>query len=116
VSRSGRVRAETEERFPALHQFLGCYLGDWPADAATPLDAVDRAVAEYPVAQRRKVRRELAELLGSAGDDCGLRRVLNDGLGVNVHFRKPGEARAFAEAVERKLLQSIKSDYEDRRR
>ena len=116
MSRGQRAWAEAEARYPILQQFFGCYLHeDWTIDCATPQQAVDAAISAYPVAQRQQVRRELAALLGSTDDDTRLRRALNDGLGVNLYFRKPGEARAFAEEVERKLLASIKSDFEDRR-
>ncbi len=99
-----------------LQQFLGGYLHeDWPEESGTPQAAVDAAIADYPLELRQQVRRELAALLRSTNEDTSLRRVLNDGLGVNVYFRKPVEARAFAEAVERKLLESIKTEYEDRR-
>lgn len=115
MSRHERVRAEAEARYPTLRQFLGCYLHEDRPCGATPQDAVDTAIAEYPVACRQQVRRELVALLGSTDEDTSLRRVLNDGLGVNVYFRKPREARAFAEEVERKLLASIRTEYEHRR-
>ena len=66
MSRGERVRAEAEARYPTLQQFFGCYLHeDMPIDRATPQEAVDAAIAANPVAHRQRVRRELAELLGS---------------------------------------------------
>jgi CdiI immunity protein len=119
MSRGERVRAEVEARYPALRQFFGCHLhADCLIDYATPHQAVDAAIAVAPAAHRQRLRRELADLLGSTDEDTRLRRVLNDGLGVNLSFRKPREARAFAEAVERKLLESPKAAYgieEDRK-
>lgn len=114
MSRGQRIWAEMEALYPTLQQFFGCYLHE--DRCATPQQAVDAAIADYPLPHRQCVRRELADLLGSTQDDTRLRRVLNDGLGVNVFFRKPGEARAFAEEAQRKLLQSIKTEYEDRRK
>lgn len=112
MSRGQRTWEDVEKRFPRLQQFFGCYLHeDRPG---TPLAAVDEAIADYPLELRQQVRRELAELLGSTDEDTSLRRLLNDGLGVNVYFRKPREARTFAEEVERKLLGSIKAGYEHR--
>ena len=78
----------------------------------TPEQAVDAAISEYPTDLRQQTRRELASVLAETPDDKQLRDVLNSGLGVNVHFGKPEEARAFAEGVERKLMASIKSDFE----
>lgn len=108
---------ESEVRYPLLQQFLGAYLHqDWPEESGTPEAAVDEAIADHPLEMRRQVRRELAALLSSTEDDCGLRRILNDGLGVYVYFAKPREARAFAEEVERKLLDSIRAEFGRRRK
>jgi hypothetical protein len=49
-------------------------------------------------------------VLAEIPDDKQLRDVLNWGLGVGVHFRRAGEARAFAESVEEKLMTSIKRE------
>jgi hypothetical protein len=117
MSRSGRVWDEAEARYPMLQQFFGCYLHeDWPEESGTPQAAVNAAIAGYPLEMRRQARRELEALLRSTDDDSTLRRVLNDGLGVNVYFRESGEARAFAEEAERKLLDSIQGEFERRRK
>ena len=42
--------------------------------------------------------------------------MLNDGLGVNVYFKTPADARAFAEDVERRLFSSIKAHFEPKKR
>ena len=107
MSRGERVRTETEARYPALRQFFACTLHpDCLVDYATPEDALDAAIAEHPSSHRQLLHRELAALLSSTGDDTRLRRILNDGLGIVLSFRKAAEARAFARSVERKLLAS----------
>lgn len=114
MSRGERIRKreEVECLYPTLAQFLGGYLHeDWPIFSGSPENAVDQAIAEYPVEDRQQVCRELAGLLEGSDDDVRLRDVLNDGLGVNVYFKKPAEARAFAEEIERKLLTSIKAHF-----
>lgn len=117
MSLRDKIRSETEARYPLLGQFLGGYLHeDWPVFSGTPEKAVEQAIAEYPVPLRRQVRRELAGLLQGCDDDTRLRAILNDGLGVNVSFKQPGEARQFAEEVERKLLRSIESHFQQGRR
>jgi hypothetical protein len=117
VSRGERVRAEAESRYPALRQFFVCYLhGDSLPDYGTPENAIDVAIAESSVAYRQQARREVSALLGSTDDDTRLRRVLNDGLGLILGFRKPREARAFAEEVERKLTASIDTGFNDGRK
>ena len=116
MSRHGRSWSEAGARYPMLQQFLGCYLHqDWPEESGTPQRAVEEAIADCPLERRRQVRRELAALLRSTDEDTSLRRVLNDGLGVEVYFREPSEARAFAEEVERKLLESVRSEFESGR-
>jgi hypothetical protein len=108
------MRGEAEARYPTLRQFLLCSLHeDWLIDLGTPQQAVDAAIAENPPGVRQQVRRELVALLASVDDDTRLRRILNEGLGVNVAFRRAGEARAFAEEVERKLLLSLKAGFKD---
>ena len=81
----------------------------------TPETAVEKAISEYPIELRRTVRRELAHLLEHTEDETQLRSLLNDGLGVNVYFKKPAEARAFAQEVERKLLSSIQAHFDLKR-
>lgn len=81
----------------------------------TPEAAVDRAIAEYPAELLREVRHELATLLKHNSDDTQLRSMLNDGLGVNVYFKKPSDARAFAEQVDSKLLDTSHTHFERKR-
>jgi hypothetical protein len=113
MSRRDRLRSDTEVRYPLLGQFLGGYLHeDWSIFSGTPEKAVDQAIAEYPVPILQQVRREQAGLLQGCDDDARLRDILNEGLGVNVFFKQPREAREFAEDVERRLLQSIKAHFQ----
>ncbi len=106
------MREATRARYPALDECLGFYLGeDWPEYSVTPEMAVDNAIAEYPINILQQARRELAALLDSCDDDDRLRDILNNGLGVNVRFRMPAEARSFAVEVERRLLAAIQAYY-----
>ena len=50
-------------------------------------------------------------LLDEAPDDVELREKLNNGLGVCVYFKEPGEARAFALDAEERLMTSIKKHF-----
>jgi hypothetical protein len=117
VSKHQRYRDEAEAHYPRLSQFLGGYLHeDWPEMHGTPEAAVDKAISEYPIELRRTVRKELADLLARMEDNTQLRSFMEFGLGVWVYFKKPAEARSFAEEVERKLLSSIQSHFEHTRR
>jgi hypothetical protein len=116
MSRGERVRAEIEARYPLLRQFLFCHLHvDCLIDFDSPEQALDAALAETPPDLRQRLRRELAALLGSTEDDTRLRRLINDGFGVPLAFRKPAQAREFAEALERKLLAAPKDGVGHRR-
>lgn len=107
------LREEMAQRFYRLGQFLGCYLHeDWPELHGTPERAVEKAIEEYPIELRQQVRRELHDVLSETAEDDKLRDVLNWGLGVNVHFKKPQEARTFAEDVETKLMRSITDHFD----
>ena len=115
-ARHARLRDEMERRYYRLQQFLTCYFHeDRDLLYGSVEDALAKAIAEYPVELRQQVRRELAALMEEQPDDAMLRRALNDGLGVNLYFRKPAEARAFAEMVARELLESIKAHFEEAR-
>jgi len=112
----GRTRRslheEIAQRFFPLGQFLGCYLHqDWPRFHATPEEAVEQAIEEYPIELRQDVRRKLHALLTELTDDWELRDALNEALGVSVYFKKPEAARAFAMDVEAKLMASIKGHF-----
>ena len=112
-ARRQRVREDMERRFYRLQQFLGCYLHeDWAELHGTPEKAVDAAIGDYPIEYRQQVRRELAAVLAETPDDADLRKILNEGLGVNVLFKHASEARSFAEEIERKLLMTIKAHFE----
>ena len=102
-----------ERRFYRLRQFLGGYFHeDRAVIHGSSEQALAAAMADYPGEMRRQVRRELVAVMDEYVDDVDLRRVLNHGLGVNLYFRKPKEARAFAEGVERKLSASLEQPHE----
>ena len=101
-----------DRRFFRLQQFLGGYLNEgWPYVHGTPERAVETAIDECPIELRQQVRRELHAVLSEVTDDKEFLEVLNLGLGVNVHFKRPEEARTFAEGVEAKLMRSIKEHF-----
>jgi hypothetical protein len=113
MSRHQRYQDEAEARYSKLSQFLGCYFHEetklmyGTADAA-----VDQAIVDYPIDLLRDVRHELIALLNRTSDDTTLRSMLNFGLGAHLHFKKPADARAFAQHVESKLLAAIQNHYE----
>ena len=103
-----QLHEDIEKRFYPLGQFLGGYLHqDWPRSHGTPEQAIDKAIEEYPVELRQEVQRKLKALLTELTDDWQLRDALNRALGVNVHFKTPQAARAFALDVEARLLASL---------
>jgi hypothetical protein len=114
MSRRAGLREETEALYPRLSYFLNYLHEDWPILNGTPENAIEQAIADHTLPLRQEVRRELAGLLERCDDDARLRDILNDGLGVNLYFEKAEEARAFAQVVERKLMKSIKSHFQDR--
>jgi hypothetical protein len=108
------LREDMERRFYRLWQFLGCYLHeDWPEMHGSPQAAVDAAIADYPIEYLQEVRHQLVAVITENEDPAMLRDVLNDGLGVNVWFKQPEEAREFADHVEAKLMASIKAHFKD---
>ena len=110
------LNEDIERRFYRLSQLLRGYLHeDWPIFYGTPEKALEKAIEDYPIELQQRVRRQLNAVLCEVTADEDLREVLNWGLGVNVHFKKPEEARAFAEDLEAKLMSSIKRHFSDAR-
>ena len=110
---SRELRLEAEERWPTLKNFLGCYLHqDWPVDDGSPEAAIDHAISDHSLEDRRLVAKEWRDWNGKVGSKTDPRRQVNDGFGVNLFFKKPQEARAFMNLVYDKLVSSIKADTE----
>ncbi|ODT01147.1 MAG: hypothetical protein ABS49_02570 [Erythrobacter sp. SCN 62-14] len=108
---SRKLRKEAEDRWPNLKNFLECYLHqDWPVDDGTLENAVDRAVVETPLSALKSVASEWWQWNSSAGSAPDPRRQINDGLGVNVHFQTPFDARQFMNLVYDKLIVAIRKD------
>ena len=111
MGRTRKLRLEAEDRWPTLYQFLGGYLHqDWPEDDGTPEAAVDHAISDYSLEQRKLVAKEWWDWNAKIGSQNDPRRHVNEGLGVNVFFRKPEEARAFMNLVYDKLIVSIRKE------
>jgi hypothetical protein len=66
------------------------------------------AVSAWPKAQRIIVEKELTALLKAIDDDTRLRSVLNFGLGANLRFKKPKDARFFLEGVQQMLSEGAR--------
>lgn len=116
MSRHQRYRDEAEARYAKLSQFLGGVLHeDRQKLYGSPEAAVDYAIAEYPIELLRELRHELVAMLDRCSDDTQLRSLINFGLGVNLYFKNPAEARAFAEQVGMKLLAAIKVHFDGSR-
>ena len=112
MSRSTReLRLEAEELWPALHQFLGCYLHqDWPDDHISPEGAIDAAISDNPVEILEAVTREWWDWNAKKGALFDPRSAINEGLGVEVVFESPLEARQFMNSVYDKLIISIRGE------
>jgi hypothetical protein len=107
------LQEDMAARFHRLGQFFGCYLHeDRGIFHGSPEQALDAAIADHPVAMRQEVRRQLAAVMAEYPDNADLGRVLNDGLGVNLYFKQPADARTFAEMVDRRLLESIEAHFD----
>jgi len=109
--KSREVRLETEERWPTLYQFLAGYLHqDWGIDHGSPAGAVDAAIVDYPLSRRQQLLREWRIWNGDKGAAFDPRLAVNEGLGVNVHFEEPADARQFMNMVYEKLIASVRSE------
>jgi hypothetical protein len=116
MSRKSRERwLEAEEWWPALQQFLSCYLHqDWPDDHGSPEKAIDAAICENPLDFRQAVAREWCDWNATRGGQYDPRAEINDGFGVEVAFENPDEARQFMNSVYDKLVVSIRREAGER--
>jgi len=112
MSRKSRERwLEAEERWPALQQFMGCYLHqDWPDDHGSPDNAIEAAIDENPLDVRKAVTRDWWNWNATLGAQYDPRAAINEGLGVEVVFESANEARKFMNSVYDKLVVSIRRE------
>ncbi len=111
MARRHKIRAETEKQWPALYQFLACWLHqDWPVFSGTPEAAIDDAIRETILERRRVVAKEWRAWNKRYASVADPRPIVNDGFGVNVFFKRPYEAHRFMELVYEKLIKSIEDE------
>jgi hypothetical protein len=109
--KSYRLRGETEERWPALYQFLACYChDDWPVLHGALDRAIDAAIAGTHLEGRKQVAREWWDWNATGGVAKDLRTIVNRGFSVNQHFRQPIDAQRFMNMVYDKLILSIRAE------
>lgn len=110
-----RLRAEIEERWPTLYQFLACYCHqDWTYHYGSFEEAIEAAISDYPLDARQRVLKEWRDcnVIAMTGDD--IRSTLQDGFGVNVYFTTPIDARNFWNTVYDKLIVSVRDEVGER--
>ncbi|OGS50382.1 MAG: hypothetical protein A3J40_12005 [Erythrobacter sp. RIFCSPHIGHO2_12_FULL_63_10] len=106
-----KLRREAGERWPNLKIFFEGYLHeDWPVFDGTPENAVDRAIAETPIEQLKRVASDWWLWNSASGRVPDPRRQINEGLGVNVNFKTSADARHFMNAVYDKLIVAIRTE------
>lgn len=104
-----RLQKEAEDRWPNLKSFFECYLHqDWDVFDETPQKAVDRAITETPLDILKLVTTEWWDWNARSVRAPSLERQINEGLGVNVLFETPIEAREFMNLVYDKLIVAIR--------
>ena len=115
MSRKTReLRLEAEERWPTLYQLLAAYCHeDLGICHGSPEGAVDAAIADYPLGTRQTVLREWRDWNSNVGSKYDPRAAVNDGLGVNVFFEQPEDARVFMNMIYDKLITSVRRETGD---
>ncbi len=105
-------RRAAHELWPTLANMLGAYFNeDWPEDHGTVEGSLAKAVVELPLEVRKSIIREWNDWQtkeGTNNDD--LRRFVQDGFGVKVHFQKPIDARNFMNRIYDDLIASIRAN------
>ncbi|WP_114955150.1 hypothetical protein [Sphingosinicella terrae] len=112
MSRQSRQLAlEAEELWPKLQQFLSCYFReDWVEEHGSSGAALERAVADWDLAGRRLVLREIRDWNARRGWKRDMRASLNFGLGVNLHFATEEQARNFMNDVYDRVIVSVRRE------
>jgi hypothetical protein len=105
------LRIETKDRWPMLDQFLGAYCHqDWPEDYDSPEGAVDAAISDHPLEMRQEALRQWRDWNASVGIEDDVRKLVNDGFGVSVFFKRPIDGRNFMNLVYDKLILSVRNE------
>ena len=114
MSRKSREhRLKAEERWPSLYQFLAAYCHqDWPDFYDSPESAIDAAIAGRSLESQQVVLREWRDWNAKEGSRHDPRAAVNDGLGVNIMFYQPEDARQFMNMAYDKLIVSVRSEAE----
>jgi hypothetical protein len=75
---------------------------------------VDAAIGDYALANRQAVLREWRDWNVVEGSQFDPRAAINDGLGVNVMFYSPEDARKFINMVYDKIVVSVRAETKDK--
>ncbi|MEO0907975.1 MAG: contact-dependent growth inhibition system immunity protein [Pseudomonadota bacterium] len=110
MARGRQYWLEAEEKWPALQQFIACYLHQtWPDISGTPDAAIDEAVAGASHELRKIIAQEWWRWNATAGAKDDPRRSIQDGLGACVRFENPLDARQFMNSVYDKLIVAVRA-------
>ncbi len=100
---------QAHESWPLLQDFLvDTFHTDWLEQFATPMIAIDKAVAQIPIDLRVQICREWWSWNAVLGWKFNVQRFVVDGLGVNMDFDSDAEARVFMNKLYDALIVSIR--------
>lgn len=101
-------REMAEARWPMLANLLACHFNQDFDILYGSLDGAFAALAGAgSLAHRRAMLKEWRDWNAALADCDDLRRLLHDGFGVDLWFRKPVDARQFMDRVYETLLASV---------
>jgi hypothetical protein len=105
-------RRAARELWPTLANILVAYFNeDWPEDYGTVDGALAKAAVELPLEVRKSIIREWMDWQTKEGmNNDDLRRFVQDGFGVKVHFQEPIDARSFMNRVHDDFIASIRAN------
>ncbi|WP_430429165.1 contact-dependent growth inhibition system immunity protein [Parasphingorhabdus sp.] len=93
-----------KERWPVLQNFFSCYLHqDWSIHHGSTEASLDQAISDYDRETLKSVMREWTNWKQRVWKKTDPRESLNYGLGINIDFRFPSDARKLVKMVDEKL-------------
>ena len=111
TTRKEERRAIAEERWPLLSRVLSGYFHQDYAEVHGSVDgALAQAISDASLAHKQTLLKQWWNWNQTEGATDDIRRLLNDGFGIALHFKKPIDARNFMNGIYDGFIRSVRQE------
>lgn len=104
-------RAVAQERWPLLSQVLGGYFHqDYDVVDGSVEGALAKAMGDTTLDQKQMLLREWWNWNQAEGATDDIRRFLDHGFGIALHFETPVDARNFMNGIYDSFIRSVRQE------